>query len=190
MKKLIIAMILLFSFTFVYADDTNKDAKLTIENIQNSNEDIDYVYELHIDDLKGAIETETSDGVDYVVFNSLGDVSFTLKGNETVTFNGLPSNVTYILTVEEVDDYIIKINDLEVNKYNGVLNENTKISITSFTEKDTGIVDDSKNPRENEKKNPSTSDKIAVVSLIFFITMLFSYTIYKINRIHKYEDNL
>ena len=43
MKKLIIAIILLFSFTFVYADDTNKDAKLTIENIQNSNDDTEYI---------------------------------------------------------------------------------------------------------------------------------------------------
>ena len=188
MKKYLMSILVfglaLFMGGIVHAEDSS----LTIENIQNNPDSIDYTYELHVEGARGAIETTTSEGDEYVVFDALGDVTFKLKGNETITFKGLPVGSTYVLTVDEVKDYTIKINDLEVNKYNGKLDYDSKVTITSFTNKGTGKVDDSKNPKETQK-NPSTSDKIVIVSLFCFIAILISYTLLKTKK-GKYEGNL
>ncbi len=192
MKKIIssiiiFALLLFVGYGVVNAED--RTAKLTIENIQNSNENIEYTYEIHIENVRGAVETITNKGTEYLVFDSLGYLTFKLKGNESIAFNSLPNGAAFDITIEDVKDYSIKINDLELNKYNGTLDGMTKVTVTSFTNKNTGIVDDSKNPSDGVSKNPSTSDKIALVSMLCFITMLVSYVLIKSKRIKKYEDD-
>ena len=190
MKRVLICLIV-FSILFVsivYADQS-KNGRLQIEVYQNIEEDNNYNCHLHVDGMSGAIETNNGSNIDYLVFDSLGDIDFTIPDNQELIFKGLPIGSKYEFTIEEKKDYIIKINDLELNRYSGIVEADGKISITSFTNKKGGIVDDSKNPKDPVSENPSTSDKIVIVSLLFFMAMLISYSLLKIYRFKRYEGN-
>ena len=190
MKRVLIYLII-FSMLFVgvvYADQI-KNGILKIEIYQNIEEDNNYNCHLHIEGMSGAVETNNGSNVDYLVFDSLGDVDFSIPDNQELIFKGLPIGSKYEFTIEEKTGYSIKINDLELNKYSGIIEADGKITITSFTSKRGGIVDDSKNPKDPVRENPSTSDKIAIVSLLFFVAMLISYSLLKTYRFKRYEGN-
>lgn len=175
MKKIILLILLIIPLIV----NSESSSNLIINNIQNSNEEITYTYNIHIDGVSGSTLIKIDDNSDYYIFDSLNNLLIEVLSNQTLTIENLPNNANYKISVEKIDGYNIKINNIETNEIKGTLEENTIINITSFTNKEI-IVDDKK--LEDVKVNPRTSDSIALLGLLCLFAMLIFYSLIKYKR--------
>ncbi len=191
MKKTFLIILLVVSIFVVNsvvfaADRTN----FTIKNIQNTTDIIEYNYDIHIDNVKGAVQITNGTEEDYVVFDYDGNTSITVKSNTDLILMNIPKGGNYNLTVKEVPNYRIKIEDLDFTTYKGIISTDSFITVNSYSLKrnNSKVVIPSENKKEEKKENPSTGDHIALLGLLALFTILFIYIITHKN-IPRYEDN-
>lgn len=166
----------------------------TLTNKQSDNKNIEYTYEIKIDNLMGTQKYIKTDGKTYYqVFTANGETTLTLKSNESITFTEIPINSNYTITQTTVDKYKTYIGEDEKNTISGVVTKDSTLTFnnvlsTSSTpvtptepttpEKPTTPTkpttpEEPTKPSE-DKKNPTTSDSIkgAFILLIVLSVLL------------------
>ena len=190
MRKMGVLFLLILSIFTINLASAAEKTKFTIKNVQNTNEEIEYTYKLHIDGVKGAIPIKNGTKDDYIVFDYDGNSSITIKSNIDLVLMDIPKGRTYSLEVEKVANYNVKVEDLDITNYKAVIGNNSSISIYSYSlNKEDSKITITKDKSNDKKDNPSTSDHIALIGLAALFAILFVYMITH-STIKKYEDNL
>ncbi len=191
MKKIYFGIIFILSlFTFNSLVFASEKTDLTIKNVQNTTDKIDYSYNIHIDDVKGAMAIKKGSDEEFLVFDYNGNAIITVTSNTDLVIKDVPKGANYNIEVEKISNYQIKINNLELTSYNGTIGTNSSITISSYKEgSEESEIIISKGKKEDPKKdNPSTSDHIAILGLIALFSLLFIYTITH-KFVKRFEDN-
>lgn len=166
---------------------------ITIYNKQNNNEIANYIYEIKISDVSGAILTIKNGEREYIVFDANGNAQFNLLSNESITFVDVPVNSTYTITQEPKDGYKTYAGGNETTTISGTVNSNNAINFNNNVAKkeepakqvDTAAAPD---PFEaNKVKNPTTSDK-GLIAVIICLVALFTLVLLKGMKLDRYEE--
>lgn len=178
----------------------------TLTNKQSDNKNLEYTYEIKIDNLMGTQKYTKADGKTYYqVFTANGETTLTLNSNESITFTEIPINSNYTITQTTVDKYKTYIGEDEKNTISGVVTKDSTLTFNNVlstsstpltptpTEPSTPITpekpttpEEPTKPNEptEDKKNPTTSDSIKgafVLLIVLSILLIISLTI-KVKR--------
>lgn len=190
MKKtciVLLTILCIFTFNLAYAAEKTN---FTIKNVQNNTEKVEYTYNIHIDNVRGAVQIKNGSKEDYVVFDYEGNSSIKVLSNTDLVLMGIPKGSNYNITVAAVDGYNVKIEDLDFSTYKGIIGNNTSISVNSYSLKkeDSKVTIPTEKKKEEKKENPATSDHIALIGLAALFAILFIYMITH-KSVAKYEDS-
>ena len=154
MKKQVLLLLCLLLIPFiVYAEDGN----LTIENIQDTSEIINYVYNIHIDGVSGDKEIMIDEVPNLIPFDVEGNTNITIRSNSKLVLNNLPLNASYSITIDPIPDYEVAINNAS-SSYNGIINQDTRLTVRINRLRNTLLEEE-----KDVKANPKTSDNIAII---------------------------
>ena len=145
---------------------------LTIKNTQNTSAQLEYVYDITIDDVSGAVEAKINDESEYIVFDSKGYTQVKLTSNSTLTLYNLPLDVKYTIKQSSIDSYQTKIDGEKTNYYSGT----TKLE-NNITFENIGV---------EVKENPKTADPI-LISVILMIIVSVTLLFLSKTKYHKFD---
>ena len=182
MKRYFIILIIIFLAPVVVMAE---NGKLVIENNIGLKDNQNITYIITIANFSGAKTVKINDVSDYVIFDSRGTATIDVQDETVLEISDIPLSSAYSLTIKEIDNYNLYINNLETTEKNGEISDRTSLKITGKY-----FGREEKEPIEEEttkevKANPKTSDSIALIGLIALFAMLIAYTLLK-KKTNKY----
>ncbi len=170
-KSLLVILLLLFPILVMAEEGT-----LTIANKMDLKEIETITYTITIEGVKGAKLIKIDDTNDYAIFDSQGTAEIEADNNSTIVINDIPLSSNYSLNIKEIEHYNIYIDGKETVETTGLIEEDTKVTITSkYFGREETVVEEEK--QREVKVNPKTSDGIAATGLMFLFAMLLAYTL-------------